>query len=248
MLEYTDKISIETTHNVRLDYEVASVVDRVLAWLIDWGICIIYIVVVAFFIDYFQLFDGLTNTQMAWYILIVMLPVLFYDLVLELLLDGQSLGKKIRKIKVICVDGTSPSLGKYLIRWIVRLLENFVFPGMSFVAVMASNKGQRLGDIAAGTAVAKVKSRVQLNDTILNYSNDGYTPKFPQVQNLSSRDIEVIRYVLKAKDQSNIFLIRSECARKVCSILHLDYDPLQDHGLFLQRIFDDYTFYRSQEL
>lgn len=246
MLEYTDRISIETTHNVRLDYEVASVSDRMLAWLIDTAICTIYISAVLLVLDYLEIWESLTESESIWLSFGIAVPVLFYDLFSELIFDGQSIGKRIRKIKVIKIDGTSPSFSSYFIRWVTRLLENVVFFGLGFVAVLASAKGQRLGDIAAGTAVANVKKRVSLKDTILHYTSADYTPAYPQVTNLSSRDIETVKYVLNAKSLQNLYYIRSECAKKVCSVLEIEYNPEMDLVAFLQTIVEDYTYYRSQ--
>lgn len=248
MLEYTDKISIETTHNVRLDYEVASVSDRMVAWLIDTAICALYVAAVLLILDYLGVWGNLSETSSIWLGFGIAVPVLFYDLISELIFDGQSIGKRIRKIKVIKLDGTSPSFSNYFIRWVVRLLENVVFFGVGFVAVLASAKGQRLGDIAAGTAVATVKKRVSLKDTILHYTSTEHTLTYPQVANLSSRDIETIKYVLNANSLQNLYYIRSECAKKVCAVLDIEYKPEMDHEGFLKTIVEDYTHYRSQNV
>jgi len=246
MLEYTDRISIETTHNVRLDYEVASVSDRMIAWFIDTVICAIYIAAVLFILDYLEIWNNLSDSATIWLSFGIAVPVLFYDLISELIFDGQSIGKRIRNIKVIKLDGTSPSFSSYFIRWVTRLLENVLFFGLGFVAVLASAKGQRLGDIAAGTAVATVKKRVSLKDTILHYTSEDYTPTYPQVTNLTSRDIETIKYVLNAKSLQNLYYIRSECAKKVCEVIGIECNIDQDVVKFLQTIVDDYTYYRSQ--
>lgn len=162
-------------------------------------------------------------------------------------MDGQSIGKRIRKIKVIKIDGTSPSIGDYIIRWLVRILEESVFPGLCLVAVLASSKGQRIGDVAASTAVAKIKQRVGLEDTILNYTQNDYVPTYPSVLNLSAKDVEVIKYVLNATQQSNRYYIVSECSVKVATILDLTMEGRRDHEAFLRVVLNDYTYYASKE-
>ena len=51
---------------------------------------------------------------------ILYLPFFFYDFLCEIFLNGQSIGKKILKIKVVKIDGTQPGLGSYFLRWIYK--------------------------------------------------------------------------------------------------------------------------------
>lgn len=247
-MNYTDLIQIETTQNVRLEYEVASVGDRILAWLIDTLINAGFIALVLVIYDITGVVKAAGETLTVILVLAIILPWAFYHLLCEVFMDGQSIGKRFRKIKVIRTDGTSPSFGNYLIRWFLRLLENVIFPGVSFVAVLASEKGQRLGDLAAGTAVAKVSQRTYLSDTILNFTRTDYVPGFPGVQYFTNKDIEIIKYVLKLHRETNKFLILRECAMKVRSLLGID--PQQDttpNEILLQKVVDDYTYYKSRE-
>jgi len=247
-MNYSDRIQIETTQNVKLEYEVASSGDRILAWLIDTLLNIGYIAIMLVIYDVTGIARRAGETLEMALALTVILPWLFYHLLSEIFMDGQSIGKRFRNIKVIRTDGTSPTIGNYLIRWSLRLLENMLFPGVAFVAILASEKGQRLGDLAAGTAVAKVSRRTYLSDTILNFTHSGYQPAYPAVQNFSNKDIEIIKYVLKLHRESNKFLILRECATKVRTLLGIDpLDISVPNEVLLQRVVDDYTYYKSRE-
>lgn len=248
MFEYSDKISIETSQNVRLEYEVASVGDRILAWLIDTAFNLFFVLLVYFFLDITDALNALDSTARIYVGVAIFLPWIFYHLLCEIFMEGQSIGKKFRKIKVVKVDGSEARMGDFIIRWFTRLLENLVFPGLSLVAVLASVKGQRLGDRAAGTAVAKMNQRVKLTDTILHYTEENYTPLYPGVQNLSARDIEVIKFVLNTKTQSNRYFILSECTQKVIGLIGLENVKVYEYESFLKQVLDDYTYYASKEL
>lgn len=135
------------------------------------------------------------------FILVVALPFLFYHLLLEIFLDGQSLGKKAVEIKVISTDGTPATVGSYLLRWMFRLIEIGATSGMlAFFTILINGKGQRLGDMAAGTTVVKTKKSTDLSDTLYADIEEGYSPHYPEVSLLSDNDISVIKEVLNKRN------------------------------------------------
>ena len=92
----------------------------------------------------------------GWLVVVFFLPVVFYDLISEILLDGQSVGKKVMGIKVVSLNGAQPSLGQYLLRWVFRIVD-FSFSGslVAVIMVAVTEKKQRLGDMLAGTTWLK---------------------------------------------------------------------------------------------
>lgn len=67
--------------------------------------------------------------------------------------SGQTLGKKIKGIKVVKENGDPPSFGDALIRTILRIIDGIAFYLVGFIVIQVSEKKQRLGDKAAGTIV-----------------------------------------------------------------------------------------------
>ena len=114
-------IEVQTTQNVTIDYETAGVGYRLLAYILDWVVILIWylgwIGILSIFSEagLWSAFDS--NTAMIFIIIIMASPVLFYDLLFETLNKGQSIGKMIVKIRVVNVDGTVPSGTSYLLRW-----------------------------------------------------------------------------------------------------------------------------------
>ncbi|HCI71200.1 MAG TPA: RDD family protein, partial [Balneola sp.] len=87
-------------------------------------------------------------------------------LIFEVVWNGKSFGKWMMGLQVVMLDGSSPSFGNYLIRWMLRLLEvSFTNGILAFITVLINGKGQRLGDIAAKTCVIKTRKKVKLSDT-----------------------------------------------------------------------------------
>src|ERR671916_199072 len=69
---------------------------------------------------------------------------------------GQTLGKMLLGIKVIREDtGEVPGLGPAAIRSVMRIVDGLFSYLVAFIAVLASAKNQRLGDMVAHTLVVR---------------------------------------------------------------------------------------------
>jgi len=194
-------IKVRTTQNVFIHYPVASVGDRILGYLLDRLILALYtIAVVALFLN--------IDMEVIWIWLVVIgFPWMFYHLFFEILMDGQTPGKRAMNIKVIRLDGTPASIGDYLLRWIFSFIDFYVLSGAIAVIVVAvGGKGQRIGDVVAGTSVIKLikQNEITANDIFVTPETE-YVPTFPQVVHLNERDIELIQRALEVnRDQANI--------------------------------------------
>lgn len=190
------KIQIETSQNVAIEYELASIGDRALAQLLDSLILAGYLIVLFLLMYLLRLSDGFFGGLAFW--IILYLPVFFYDLLLETFLNGQSFGKKIRKIKVVKIDGTQPTFISYFLRWILKPVDVFfTYGSIGIITILIGGKGQRLGDLAAGTTIIKIRNDANLDQTVFTKVSEGYQPAFPQVTYLSDREIELVKEALE---------------------------------------------------
>ncbi len=233
-----DNIKIQTTQNVDIEYEVASVGDRILATLFDY----------LFFFAYFLLWSligALTNGALfesIAVVLIIALPILFYDLACELIFQGRSFGKMIMKIKVVKLDGTQAGFGAYLLRWLLRIIDTRLFSGViALIAIVVNGKGQRVGDMAAGTTVIKMKQKITLNDTILNKVKSDYTLVFPEVSKLSDNDIDIIKDVMRVSLRTNNVAAIKKLADKTKATMGIT-NSMPD-AQFLSIVVQDYSHY-----
>jgi uncharacterized RDD family membrane protein YckC len=193
-------IRVRTTQNVFIHYPLASIGDRIGAYLIDRIALVLYCVAVVVALINLSI-------ELWWvYMILVGFPFIFYSLLFEIFMDGQTPGKRLVKIKVVRLDGTQPSIGDYLFRWLFSFID-FLFSGAVAVIIMAINgKGQRLGDIVAGTSVVKLieQQEITANDIFIT-PEEAYQPVFSQVTQLSEKDIEVIQRALEtARRQGNM--------------------------------------------
>ena len=215
------KISIQTTQNVRIEYVLAGIGDRILAYLIDTLVIFAYAMILIF------LFNLLSVSPSPAIVILLALPAFLYHLLCEALLDGQSIGKRQMKIKVVKLDGSSPGLGAFLMRWILRLIDLNAFGGgIAVLCIAITTKDQRLGDLAAGTTVIKIKSQ---ETTPVFAVDDNYEPTYPEAARLTDADIDTIQRVIKAhRDSGNTEPVRLT-AEKVQETLNVQSDmrPLQ---------------------
>ena len=236
-----DKIKIQTTQNVDIEYELASIGDRILATLLDYVFFIAYVLLI---ILVSSLTGGFIFESTAISIS-VFLPILFYDLLCELFFQGKSFGKMIMKIKVVKLDGTQAGLGAYLLRWLLRIIDTRIFsPGVALIAILVNGKGQRIGDMAAGTTVIKIKQRVTIADTILNKTKIDYTLIFPEVARLSDNDISVIKEVMLVSLRTNNTAAIEKLSIKTKAAMGITTNL--PHTQFLSTVVNDYSFYNFE--
>lgn len=256
-------ISISTIFNIDLEFEAAELPRRMAAYFVDFMILVMYFLLAKFFLY--------GNTGMTYYrsagtvgidILLISSPMLLYSLVCEVLMHGQTVGKKLAGIRVISLDGKEPYVNQYFIRWIFRVFEwpfffGYVyftggsliayiiltlFLGIGVVTVIAiTPMNQRLGDLAANTVVVCTHSNFSVKDTLFEeISDQDYKAKFPEVLRLSDRDINTINRILKVYAGRRNKEICYRLAWKVQSVLHIDTD--MEPVPFLKTLIRDYNY------
>jgi len=183
-------INVRTTQNVLIDYPIAGLFDRIFAFFIDLVIFVAYLIL-AFYVA------GKLQIVSDWVSILIYLPAFFYTLVFEISMNGQTPGKRALEIKVVRLDGNSPTIANYIMRFILWPVDVLLSGSIAITFILLTKNGQRLGDLAAGTTVVKLTKRGVLTgqEIVQNLTQD-YQPQFPQVIHLTDRDIGVIKEVL----------------------------------------------------
>lgn len=237
-----DNFQIETAQNVTIHQNVASVSLRIGAYLID------ILLIIGYYILVFLLLAALSlNDQFDLFVVytIISLPVFFYHLLFEVLMNGQSPGKRLNKIRVVRIDGAKPTFANYLLRWVIAILEISLFSGsLALLTILLNGKGQRLGDLAAGTTVISERKRVSLQDTLIADINEDYIPTYSQVTMLSDKDIQTIKELYRKAKYSNNHKIILKLHTKIMELTNIttEQKPID----FVDTIIKDYNFYTQQ--
>jgi len=241
------QLSITTTQNVNINFNTASVGQRILAHLVDfviiasYGIVIKYIVFTAFGVtDYLKGADYWTRYSVFG---LVFLPVVFYALWQESLLEGQTIGKRVLKIKVIKIDGYQAGFGDYLIRWVFRIVEVTSIMGIiGLITLLVSKKTQRLGDMAAGTAVISLKNDITINHTILREIGNNYIPQYPLVIKLTDNDVRIIKETYETSYNQTDFEMIQKLQHKIEAVTGIK-SVSQNATAFVDTVLKDYNYY-----
>lgn len=187
-------IDITTTQNVTIRYELAQTRDRVLAFFLD-----MLVLYGSIFLLGFTLMASVPPGQQNYIVYLVILPLMaFYTLVSEVAMDGQTLGKKVMGIKVVKYTGEAPEFSDYLIRWAFRLVDISLSLGaIALMLINSTEKGQRLGDMVAGTTLVKLRpsNRITLHDILRISRSDQYEPQFAQVKQFTDEEMLLIKEV-----------------------------------------------------
>jgi uncharacterized RDD family membrane protein YckC len=250
-------VKLDTGFNIEVEFALSPFHRRFFAWVIDLMIQLMYLwigtKVLAALIDFS--WDG-----EKWKVVLFMLPFICYHLLSEIIMNGQSVGKMVMRIKVMTLQGGQPSLSQYLIRWLFRIVDFpvlmffgtlggnmqwwlilFVFAGL--ICVIVTSKSQRVGDLVAGTILIDLKNRTSWQDTVFTEVESTYQPKYPQVMQLSDRDINTLKNIIETVKKRNDYDLSLKIADRIKSKLKMQSD--QDSLEFLQTLLKDYNYYST---
>ena len=133
-------VKVPTNFNIDLEFEIPEFYRRLLSLLVD------------ILIEYFYLriateiyksirdnsgWDSGSQYDLQAIGLLLFLPVLIYHLVLEITMNGQSIGKKIMGIRVVNEIGGRPGISQFLIRWLLRVSDVWI---VVIILILASNE------------------------------------------------------------------------------------------------------------
>ncbi|MDB5086860.1 MAG: hypothetical protein JWR09_854 [Mucilaginibacter sp.] len=236
-----ETITVNTTQNIDIDYEIGGLGERTLAKIIDYAVFIPFVIAGLF------LGTALNGQVLEWYFILLYVLFLFYDLLCEVFFNGQSFGKKIMKIRVISLDGARPRFSQYLLRWLFRLVDFGVTGGLAaLVTAVMTDKGQRVGDVVAGTALIRSVPRTTMNNIVYANVEDNYVPVFIQAAELSDKDVSLIHEVIGNYYKTGNSTIVFTLAEKIRAHLQIALPPNMNSLLFLQTILKDYTHISAQ--
>ncbi len=159
---YEHTVDVETPELVVISYSIAGVGSRVLAALTDLAICFGTLLVVLVAVAVLDPSDGSSSGlsaswAMAFLILVQFVILWGYYVLFEGLMDGQTPGKRIHRLRVVREGGFSVTFAVSAVRNLVRIVDMqpvfFYLAGLG--SILITRRGQRLGDVVAGTLVVR---------------------------------------------------------------------------------------------
>jgi uncharacterized RDD family membrane protein YckC len=145
---------IRTPEGIDFSLLLAGPVSRAVAWIVDFAA----IIALGFALE--KVLSVLVaisaDAAGAVGILVYFAANIGYGMFLEWFWRGQTLGKRLMRLRVMDEEGLRLRPSQVVVRNLLRFVD--MLPGLYLVgglAAVASSRGQRLGDLAAGTVVIR---------------------------------------------------------------------------------------------
>lgn len=264
-------IKVPTSFNIDVEFEIPEFYRRLISLLIDMLIEYFYLRIAIEIIDSIarnsNRFDSDSEYNIQAIAILLFLPIFIYHIVLEITMNGQSIGKKIMGIRVVNENGGRASISQFLIRWLLRvsdlwiallfillisnpefrdaettivILAALAFLITDIVLVVSSRKGQRIGDILAHTILIRTNPKANIEETVFQEVADNYVPSFPQIMQLSDKDINAIKSILETAKRKGDFNMAFSASEKIKAHLQIN-SPLPPID-FLELLLKDYNY------
>jgi len=150
---------IITPEGVVLEFETAGIGSRAAAVIIDTMIMVLVSILVCtpLAINYYY---GGQDAVVVIMILLIAFVSLGYFMLFELLLRGQTPGKRLLRIRVVKTNGSPATAGAIVMRNLLRIIDQMpAFYLIGITTVFINPQERRIGDLVAGTMVVKEFSR-----------------------------------------------------------------------------------------
>lgn len=237
MKEKVTTVTIETPEHLELQFRLAGIGQRFIAFLIDKFIQIGAILGVTLFVSLLLFFTG----QMAsfvqflaeakkgvaqWLIAIGFLlygiVMIGYFVIFEYFWSGSTPGKRSQEIRVIRKDGRPISFFDSAVRNILRFVDMLgeVYP-LGLVVMFLDSQNRRLGDLAAGTIVISEREAISPAELDIAAAKSAPDPLLrTAVASMTGEDYQIVSKFLarrKELEPEHRLRLASEISKRILS-------------------------------
>jgi uncharacterized RDD family membrane protein YckC len=170
--QQAEDLVVSTPERVSFTYDTATLGSRFLAQFLD--LLVLGGAAAALSAGFAVLLAAVPQLQTAaaWivtaWLVVIFGAVIGYFPVSEAVWSGKTLGKLVMRLRVVDARGGPVSVSQAIVRNLVRLVDFLPFYyAVGAVTMFINQRGQRLGDLAAGTVVVRERRAVSLAELIL---------------------------------------------------------------------------------
>jgi uncharacterized RDD family membrane protein YckC len=244
-------LQFETPENVLVQYEVAGLGTRFVAWFVDqilvWVLTFAVIIALLVLGVSFAIFDEAISedadeSQITLYFIGIMMLVwglgsFVYFAASELLLGGQTVGKRACKIRVVKANGFRLDAPSVVLRNLFRVVDHL--PPLWLVPLLTA-RSQRPGDLVAGTLVVS-DARTELSPVRTTLANRAEAAQFQfdraKLKALPASDFATIEKLLhrysdlKPQEQTQLVQL---CSTRLAQKLNIEAPAADQQLQFLE--------------
>lgn len=152
IVERTNQLVIRTPEGISFSLLLAGPLSRFLAWAIDAGCIVVAVSTIGVFLTSLQWIS--LDLIRALSVLAYFLVSIGYGIALEWSWRGQTVGKRLLRLRVVDAEGLRLQFSQIVIRNLLRFVDMLpAFYLVGGLVCLGSRRAQRLGDLAAGTIV-----------------------------------------------------------------------------------------------
>jgi uncharacterized RDD family membrane protein YckC len=190
-------LDVATPERVSLSLPVAGIGYRCLAYLADLFILFVFWVIAYFTFtllvsDVIGFFQGLSGLAQTLLVVGVFATQWVYWTAAEVLMNGQTPGKRLVGIRVVRVDGSPVGVLESAVRNLVRVVDSLpLVYAVGVLSVLLTRQHRRLGDLLAGTLLVR-EERIDLDKYTAPSTGPVTLPTATRSERLTPEDVELI--------------------------------------------------------
>jgi uncharacterized RDD family membrane protein YckC len=255
-----DKVEFISAQHVKIEFEMASVLQRGLAYVLDTAIGYVYLIIVMLsLIDSVRVAYSDMDVLVGLFILLVNLPIVLYKPMMEYFFNGQTLGKMAMGIRMVRVNGDRMTIRDIFVRWVMRgeffwisLVSNPAFIGLIpfisaidlLVASMTPLR-QRVGDMMVSVIAIRTKPNrtFTLKEVLSRQTEVEYVPTYEKCITFTDEDMMYLKKVIeqyKKFKEPEVKELLDQVTLKTQQRLEID-EPITDQIKFLETVLKDYV-------
>ena len=193
---WEDDLSIQSSENVNFSVETAGVGSRLGAAFVDYLIQIVVVVLLVIAAFWGRSYLPNNATWVKWLesvggaLLMLLIAVIWfsYHFLFEWLWDGQTPGKRWNGLRVLQSDGMPAGMWPIAVRNLLRTIDFLPFGyAVGGATALLSAHNRRIGDMVAGTIVAREKHEAGQRVLDINQAADAFLASFATLQTSTSQ-------------------------------------------------------------
>jgi uncharacterized RDD family membrane protein YckC len=194
-VSFDDRVAIATPEGVDVELTLAGIGSRFIAGVIDFIIQLVVIV------SLWLIVRPAGGAGAAILSTVSFAMIFFYDVLFEVLGRGRTPGKRWTGLRVVRAGGRPITLARSSVRNILRLID--ILPGfyaIGMTSIFITTQNQRLGDLAAGSHVVRIRHGDQrrIRESGLSEIDPGPAATW-DVSAVSQDDVAAVRAFLERR-------------------------------------------------
>jgi uncharacterized RDD family membrane protein YckC len=162
-----DGLVVATPERVAFEYAVAGLGSRFLAQAIDVALLLVLFLFLSLAALLLNSLSGDGRLALLVWVILSFALFLLYFPILEGIWGGQTVGKRLLRLRVLGDRGEPVTVTQVAIRNLIRVVDFLpFFYGIGIVTLFVQGGSKRLGDFAAGTVVVRDRERIRLKDLV----------------------------------------------------------------------------------